>query len=85
MRFLLSSLFISYCNYAIKQGNLFRGTVNFLGADLLSRSAKVYLFLERSCAILSSLKIMIIFNNKSADFVLISDDVVLKICNHNFA
>ena len=61
-----------------------RGIVNLVGADLLSRSAKVYLFLERSCAILSSLKIMSIFNNKSAGFVLISDDVVLKICNHNF-
>ena len=61
-----------------------RGIVNLVGADLLSRSAKVCSFLVRSCVILMSLKIVIIFNNKSADIVLISDDVVLKICNHNF-
>ena len=32
-----------------------------------------------SCAILSSFKIVIIFNNTSADFVLISADVLLNI------
>ena len=41
--------------------------------------AKVCLFLEHSCAILSSFKIVIIFNNTSADLVLISSDVILKI------
>ena len=35
-------------------------------------------FLEHSYAILSSIKIMIIFNNTSADFVLISADVLLN-------
>ena len=34
----------------------------------------VHFLKEHSCAILSSFKIMIIFNNKSADFVLISAD-----------
>ena len=41
-------------------------------------STKVRLFLDRSCAILSSFKIVVIFNNTSADFVLISADVLLK-------
>ena len=35
-------------------------------------------FLEHSCAILSSFKIVIIFNNTSADSVLISADALLK-------
>ena len=39
---------------------------------------KVRPFLEHSCAILSFFKIVIIFNTKSADFVLISADVILK-------
>ena len=39
---------------------------------------KVRLFLNRSCAILSSFKIVVIFHNTSADFVLISADVLLK-------
>ena len=39
---------------------------------------KVHLFLDRSCAILSSFKIVVIFNNTSADFVLIIADVILK-------
>ena len=39
---------------------------------------KVRLFLDRSCAILSSSKIVVIFNNTSADFVLISADVLVK-------
>ena len=33
---------------------------------------------KHSCTILSCFKIMIIFNNTSADFVLISADVLLK-------
>ena len=41
-------------------------------------TCKVRSFLEHSCAILSSFKIVIIFNNTSADFVLISADVILK-------
>jgi hypothetical protein len=39
---------------------------------------KVRLFLDRSFAILSSLQIVDIFNNTSADFVLISGDLLLK-------
>ena len=39
---------------------------------------KVRSFLEHSFAILSSFKIVIIFNNTSADFVLISADVLSK-------
>ena len=39
---------------------------------------KVPPFLEHSYAILSSFKIVIIYNNTSADFVLISADVILK-------
>ena len=39
---------------------------------------KVRPFLEHSCAILSSFKIVVIFNMTSADFVLISADVLLK-------
>ena len=40
--------------------------------------AKVRLFLDRSCAILSFFKIVVIFNTTSADFVLISADFILK-------
>ena len=40
--------------------------------------AKAPLFSNYSCAILSSFKIVVIFNNKSAAFVLISADVLLK-------
>ena len=36
------------------------------------------LFLDRSDGILSSFKIVVIFNNSSADFVLISADVLLE-------
>ena len=36
------------------------------------------MFLDRSCAILSSFKIVVIFSNTSADFVLISANVLLK-------
>ena len=39
---------------------------------------KVRSLLEHSCAILISFKIVAIFNITSADFVLISADVVLK-------
>ena len=39
---------------------------------------KVRQFQENRCVILSSFKIMIIFNNTSADFVSISADVILK-------
>ena len=50
---------------------------------LLSVSKKKYfqtfvLFLDRSGGILSSFKIVVIFNNTSADFVLISTDVLLE-------
>ena len=40
--------------------------------------SKIHLFLDRSCTILSSFKIVVIFNNTSADFALISADVLLK-------
>ena len=50
-----------------------------LKAISLIMSTKVRLFQEHSCAILSSFKIMIIFKNTSADFVLISADLLLKI------
>ena len=40
---------------------------------------KVRLFLDRSGAILSSFKIVVIFNNTSAHFVLILADVLSKI------
>ena len=36
-------------------------------------------FKEHSCEVLTSIKIVIIFNNTSADFALISTDVILKI------
>ena len=39
---------------------------------------KVHSLLEYSCAILISFKIMVIFNITSAEFVLMSADVVLK-------
>ena len=41
--------------------------------------AKLCSFSEHSYAILSSFKIMIIFNNTNADFVLIAADVLLKL------
>ena len=40
---------------------------------------KVRPLLEQSCTILSSFKIMVIFNTSSADVVLISADVIMKI------
>ena len=40
--------------------------------------SKVRSLLEHSCAILISFKIVVIFNITSADFVLISADVLLK-------
>ena len=43
-----------------------------------SNHVKVRSFFEHSCAILSSFKIVVIFNNTSADFVLISADALLK-------
>ena len=45
---------------------------------------KVRSFLEHSFAILSSFKIVIIFNNTSADLVLISADVSIIENDHNF-
>ena len=45
---------------------------------------KVHLFLDHSCAIVSSFKIVVIFNNTSADFVLISADVLSIENDHNF-
>ena len=42
---------------------------------ICDKNAKVRLFLDRSCVILSSFKIVVIFNNTPADFVLISADV----------
>ena len=44
-----------------------------------SLDTKVRSFLENSCSILSFFKLVMIFNNTSADFVLISADVLLKI------
>ena len=46
--------------------------------QIMYENIKVRLFLDRSCAILSSFKIVVIFNNTSANFVLISADVLLK-------
>jgi hypothetical protein len=43
-----------------------------------SLDTEVRSFLENSCSILSFFKIVIIFNNTSADFALISADVLLK-------
>ena len=40
--------------------------------------SKVRLLLDHSCAILISFTIVVLFNNTSADFVLISVDVLLK-------
>ena len=40
--------------------------------------SKVRSLLEHSCAILSSFKIVVIFNIISADFLMVSVDVVLK-------
>ena len=40
---------------------------------------KVRLFLDRSCLDLSSFKIVVIFNNASSDFVLISADGLFKV------
>ena len=51
---------------------------NFLHNFYFVIWSKVRPYQEHSCAILSSFKIMIIFNNTSADFVLISADVTLK-------
>ena len=39
---------------------------------------KFVCFLDHSWAILSSFKMVVVFSNKSADFVLISADVLLK-------
>ena len=51
----------------------------FIGhTDGNGKFAKVRPFHEHSCTILSSFKIVIIFNNTPADFVLISADVLLK-------
>ena len=54
---------------------------NFLAAGFmfLYVITKVCLFLEHSCTIVSSFKIVVIFNDTSADFVLSSADVILKI------
>ena len=41
----------------------------FLSSPNKSAAAKVRFFLDRCCAILSSFKIVVIFNNTSADFV----------------
>ena len=46
----------------------------------------IFVFIDQSWAILSSFKIVVLFNNTSADFVLISVDVLLKMilfCYHN--
>ena len=45
---------------------------------LVQKVDKVCSLLEHTCAILSSFKILVIFKNTSADFVLISADVLLK-------
>ena len=51
---------------------------------LIKFLSKVRSFWEHSFVVLSSIRIMIIFNNTSADFVLISADVLLKIIICNF-
>ena len=51
---------------------------NCIMVHFLNLVLKVCSFLEHSCAILSSFKIVIIFNNTSPGFVLISADVLLK-------
>jgi hypothetical protein len=50
----------------------------FLSSPNKSAAAKVRFFLDHCCAILSSFKILVIFNNTSADFVWISADGILK-------
>ena len=44
----------------------------------MNLSTKVCSFYEGSCRILISFKIVVVFNTTSADFVLMSADVVLK-------
>ena len=51
---------------------------------LLGMGAQVHPFLEHSCAILSSFKIVIISNNTSADFVLISANVIIQCYIENY-
>ena len=46
--------------------------------DLFKKTNKVLSLLEHSCAIIISFKIVVIFNITSADFVLMSANVVLK-------
>ena len=58
---------------------VFKTGVSIFQSQIDAFTSKVSLFLDRSCAILSSFKIVVIFNNTSADFVLISADVLLKI------
>ena len=55
--------------------NKWVGVTNYLHE---TNFTKVRSFLEHSCAIISSFKIVIIFKNTSAHFVLISADVLLK-------
>ena len=79
---ILSSIFVQKVEEDIKPGKscaitkciVFKAPILRTFPQLL----KVRSFLEHSCAILSSFKIVIIFNNTSADFVLISADVLLR-------
>ena len=50
-----------------------------ISALILSWVTKIFSYYEHSWGTLISFKIAIIFNNTSADFVLISADVILKI------
>ena len=79
---ILSSIFVQKVEEDIKPGKSCAITKCIVFKALILRTfpqlLKVRSFLEHSCAILSSFKIVIIFNNTSADFVLISADVTLK-------
>ena len=82
---ILSSIFVQKVEEDIKPGKSCAITKCIVFKALILRTfpqlLKVRSFLEHSCAILSSFKIVIIFNNTSAsaDFVLVSVDVLLKI------
>ena len=67
-------------HFVALQINSFKRAVN------LNDSSKVRPFLEHSCAILSSFKFVIIFNDTSADFILITilkELRIAQLCSKN--
>ena len=61
-----------------KKNSVLKGFSAFVRRELCI-IVKVRSIQEHSCAILSSIKTMIIFNNKSAEIKTKSDDILLKI------